>query len=56
MAAKRRQTSKVKNLKAKSLPAGKAKGVRGGSFTFGKISKPGVGQKIAPRGSSIVIS
>jgi hypothetical protein len=37
MATKRgkRPTKKVKSLKSKSLSAGKAKGVRGGSFSFG---------------------
>ncbi len=58
MATKRRRTTttKVKNLKAKSLSAGKAKRVRGGSFSLTRISREGASQKIAPRGSGIVIS
>ena len=41
MATKRakRPTKKVKGLKSKGLSAGKAKGVRGGSFSFGARSQ-----------------
>ncbi len=46
MATKRgkRPTKKVKSLKSKSLSAGKAKGVRGGSFSFG-VRSQGLHQK-----------
>ncbi len=47
MATKRGKspTKKVKSLKSKSLSAGKAKGVRGGSFSFG-VRSQGLQQKV----------
>jgi hypothetical protein len=43
----KRPTKKVKTLKTKSLSAGKAKRVQGGSFSFGASTKEGTAQKIA---------
>jgi hypothetical protein len=53
MASKRakRSTKKVKTLKSKSLSAGKAKRVRGGSFSFGSAYKEGPAQKISDASS-----
>jgi len=47
MATKRgkRPTKKVKTLKSKSLTAGKAKGVRGGTFLVIKRLDPGINLK-----------
>ncbi len=53
MATKRgkRPTKKVKSLKSKSLSAGKAKRVRGGSFSFGAAYKESPTVKIADASS-----
>jgi len=54
MATKRgkRTTKKIKTLKSRSVPAGKGKGVRGGSLNVGM--KSGATQKVQDRRSIII--
>jgi hypothetical protein len=56
MATKRgkRPTKKVKSLKSRSVSAGKAKHVRGGSFSFGDTEGPA--QKIASTSSKRMLT